>query len=361
MKIFVTIYQMQEGGAARVTSVMINGLIERGYDVVLCTDSCFYSVFYPLSSKVKILSYNLKPSKLNKYVLFSRAILRMRKYILQEQPDVVIGVESIFFFLVKIASLGLRIPVVAVDHTSMGRDMGRFINWIRHSFYQYSSALSILTKKDAKLLGDSVPQKKVIYNPLSFTTRESLVFRKKKILCVGRLNVWHIKGFDIMLDIWAKLYSKYPDWTLEIAGTGSTVSIQEINEMIEKKNLSGSVKLLGQIEDMQKLYQQTSIFALPSRVEGFPMCLIEAMSQGCACVAFSVQGAVDEIIEKNISGLVVDDGDYMAFSNALEYYLNLTEYQRDNLAKQIMERSKMFSKESFINNWVKLLNDVISK
>ena len=74
-----------------------------------------------------------------------------------------------------------------------------------------------------------------------------------------------------------------------------------------------------------------------------------------------MQGAVDEIIEKNISGLVVDDGDYMAFSNALEYYLNLTEYQRDNLAKQIMERSKMFSKESFINNWVKLLNDVISK
>ena len=39
MKIFVTIYQMQEGGAARVTTAMINGLADKGYDIVLCTDT----------------------------------------------------------------------------------------------------------------------------------------------------------------------------------------------------------------------------------------------------------------------------------------------------------------------------------
>ena len=49
MKIFVTIYQMQEGGAARVTTAMINGLADKGYDIVLCTDTSYYYVFYNVS------------------------------------------------------------------------------------------------------------------------------------------------------------------------------------------------------------------------------------------------------------------------------------------------------------------------
>lgn len=56
MKIFVTIYQMQEGGAARVTTAMINGLADKGYDIVLCTDTSYYSVFYPVSEEIKIIS-----------------------------------------------------------------------------------------------------------------------------------------------------------------------------------------------------------------------------------------------------------------------------------------------------------------
>lgn len=48
MKIFVTIYQMQEGGAARVTTAMINGLADKGYDIVLCTDTSIilYSILF---------------------------------------------------------------------------------------------------------------------------------------------------------------------------------------------------------------------------------------------------------------------------------------------------------------------------
>ena len=105
MKIFVTIYQMQEGGAARVTSTLVNGLVDKGYDIVLCTDISYYTVFYPISDKVKVLTYNLKPIKKNKYIQMLTAIWQIRKHIGVEKPDIVVGVEAIFYKLDKASLL----------------------------------------------------------------------------------------------------------------------------------------------------------------------------------------------------------------------------------------------------------------
>ncbi|CUN26908.1 glycosyl transferase family protein [Bacteroides thetaiotaomicron] len=358
MKIFVTIYQMQEGGAARVTTAMINGLADKGYDIVLCTDTSYYSVFYPVSEEIKIISYNPKPIKQNKYIHMTKAIFQMRKLIKEEKPDVVIGVESIFYFLTNIACKGLHVPIIAVDHTSMGRNQGRFINWIRHKYYGTSAALSILTHKDEALLGDSIPQKRVIHNPLSFAPLNSPTLRGKTVLCVGRLNVWKVKGFDLMLDVWQKVAPSHPDWILKIAGDGTTDSINEIEEMISQRGLEGKVRLLGQVSSICSLYQKTSIFALSSRVEGFPMGLIEAMSQGCACIAFSMQGAVNEIFGKSQSGIIIKDGAVDSFATELSKLISASEEQRSELGQRAIERSKDFSEEAFVAKWIKLIHDV---
>ena len=354
MKVFVCIYQMQAGGAARVTSVMLNGLAERGINVVLCTDSSYYKVFYPLSNRIKIITYNPKGIKENKFILFPKAILKIRKFIKQEQPDIVIGVEAVFYFFTKLACMGIKKPVVAVDHTSMSRNQGRFINWIRNSFYGTADALSLLTYKDAKIVGDKFPQKIVIHNPMSFDILDRRIEKRKNILCVGRLNGWDVKGFDLMLDIWKRIESSHPEWILEIAGGGSPSAINEINEMIKERNLNGRVKLLGQIKDICSLYQSTSIFALSSRVEGFPMCLAEAMSQGCSCIAFNVQGAVPEIIENNVSGIIIDDRNLDDFACKLNDLI-LDESSRSDFGRNAIEKSKEFSADKFIDTWLKLL------
>lgn len=358
MKLFVTIYQMQEGGAARVTTTMINGLADKGFDIVLCTDTAYYSVFYPISDKVKIVSYNPKPIKQNKYVHMTKAVIQMRKFIKEEKPDVVIGVESIFYFLINIACRGLHIPVVAVDHTSMGRDQGKLINWIRHKYYDTSAALSILTHKDELILGETIPQKRVIHNPLSFTPLSTPTVRDKTVLCVGRLNVWKVKGFDLMLDIWQRVAPSHPDWILEIAGDGTADSISKVESMISERGLNGKVRLLGQVSDICSLYQKTSIFALSSRVEGFPMGLAEAMSQGCSCIAFSVQGAVNEIFGDEALGIIVKDGDIESFSQELSKLISASSEYRNELGQRAIARSKDFSVEAFISKWIKLIYEI---
>lgn len=357
MKLFVAIYQMQDGGAGRVTCTMINGLVERGYEIVLCTDTKLHEVFYPLSSKVKVISYNNYKKKPGKLKFFSSAVANIRKLVKQEHPDVVIGVESIFYFISKVACVGLGYSIVAVDHTSMGRDQGRFINWIRHSYYKKADKLSLLTQKDANLAGESFHNKIVIYNPNSFDILQADTKRKKNILCVGRLNVWKIKGFDRILKIWAELAPEFPEWTLEIAGDGSIDALSIISNMIKENALDERVHLLGQIKDMQSLYQSTSIFALPSRVEGFPMCLIEAMSQGCACIAFDLQKAVCEIVDDQVSGTIVEDGNLEAFTKELRNLLE-SEELRIRYNKEARTKVAEFSVEAFCNKWEDLLRQL---
>jgi GalNAc-alpha-(1->4)-GalNAc-alpha-(1->3)-diNAcBac-PP-undecaprenol alpha-1,4-N-acetyl-D-galactosaminyltransferase len=78
-------------------------------------------------------------------------------------------------------------------------------------------------------------------------------------------------------------------------------------------DLKNSVKLLGYVDDLDELYNKASIFVMPSRYEGYPNALIEAMSAKLPCVVFDSFPA-EEIIEDKVSGFIIEDGDYESFA-----------------------------------------------
>lgn len=259
-----------------------------------------------------------------------------------------------------IAKKGLKIPVITSDHTSMGRDLGRKMNYIRHHLYGRADAITILTEKDRRLLGKKFGDKKhVVYNPLTFAPIAKLDTnaRRKNILCVGRVNYWHVKGYDRMIQIWAKLWKKHPDWTLEIAGPASDESKSKLLEMA-KQHGTGNIIFLGNVNDMRSLYQSSAILALPSRVEGFPMVLVEAMSQGVACVSFAMQGAIEEIITDGTDGHIIEDGDLESFSNALSELMK-SESSRISIVQNAISSVARFSRQHFLDSWEKIINGLI--
>jgi glycosyltransferase involved in cell wall biosynthesis len=66
-----------------------------------------------------------------------------------------------------------------------------------------------------------------------------------------------------------------------------------------------------------ELYRAADVFVLPSRREGLPVALMEAMSCGLPCVASLLPGATDTLIVDGVSGRLVPVGDVDAFSNAI--------------------------------------------
>lgn len=363
MKVLIFLSMLTRGGAARVTCTLCHEMVKAGYEVHVATNTETAPMFYQLPPEAVLHKFYVPKRGVGLWSSLKMNIgyCSLSKNIIKEvNPDVVIGVEPRVFVYARIGCWMTRKPIIACDHTSFTRKQDWMTNFTRYRFYGTADALTILTKKDYHILGKKFPLKRVIYNPLSFPILDHQTERKQNILCAGRLDVWYIKGFDTILDCWQRIASKYPDWVLEIAGDGTTEVVDFLKQTINQKGLSDRVQLLGQIENMQEKLSTTSIFALPSRVEGFPMVLMEAMSQGCACVAYEVGGATYEMINNEEDGLIIPDADIDSFVKGLSRLIENAEL-RDKLAKNALVSIQRFSPSSFMKSWEKLIEDVINR
>lgn len=357
-KVLILIDQMQTGGAGRVTSTLLPGLIQKDYEVVMALDNVNSKNFYPIPEDVRQVYI---PIKNNERTGFKQIhlILAARRIIKQEKPDVVLAVTFFPFFYAHYATIGLNVPIICYDHTSFGRNMGRFINWIRYSLYGKADKLAILTKKDERLLGEKFPRKEVVYNPLTYPIVRHAETRRKTVLCAGRIDSWDVKGFDRMIEMWSHLSPKHPEWKLQIAGGGSQKKVEELKKMADASGVGVQIEFLGQIYDMPSLYSITSIFALPSRVEGFPMVLLEAMSQGCVCCSFEMGGAVNEMMS-TASGPIVKDGDSAEFEKQLANLMNKYPHF-EPLQESGYKDAGRFTCENFYDQWDKMIQETIKK
>ncbi len=364
MRIFILVDQMALGGASRVAQQLIMGLAERGYDIVLETNVS-KGLFYNVPDSVRIepaVSFQQGKGLLYKIRYRIQRFKRHRKLLRRYCPDVAIAFFSSMFMELYYATRGLDIPIVVSDHTSMSRDLGCLTNFIRHRLYGLGNATTILTEKDYNFLGSHIANKVVIPNPLPFKPmmQEELageVSRKKAVLCVGRVDYWKVKGFDHIIKMWRKIKGTHPDWQLHIAGPGTGVGELYLKELAQENEVRNEVVFLGNITDMKSLYRQYPIFALPSRVEGFPMVLIEAMSQGCAAISFSLEKAIEEIINDGVDGVIVSDNDTESFEEKLETLMDNTGL-RNAISKNAIRNIGRFSLSSFIDRWETIISNV---
>lgn len=354
---------MQSGGAARVTSIMCRCLVNEGHEVTLLTDTDHYKIRYNIPCTIDVVAFGSHKLKFKAFQSFTRKVFKIcqiRFLVKEHHFDVFISVMPFQFFLAKLSTLGLSIFHIACDHTSFKRNLGWFYNLLRFRFYKYADILTILTKHDSIILGDHMPNKVVVYNPVSFKIVGSLSPRRKNVLCIGRYDAWEVKGIDRALDIWKRVYRNCQDWTLEIAGDGSKDGRAEILQMIYDKKLDNHVVLLGFVSDMQNLLSKSSIFVLTSRMEGMPMALLEAMSQGCCCISFDIGGIISEIVGEDKSAVVISDNDDLGFSIELERLINDNE-KRKILGKNAIETAKKYSEDAYSRQWRDILNKAVVK
>jgi glycosyltransferase involved in cell wall biosynthesis len=132
---------------------------------------------------------------------------------------------------------------------------------------------------------------------------------EKVILSVGRLH--RVKGHDVLVEAVGKLRQSRDDIRVLIVGEGEDRPALEAQ--IARMDLRGRVRLIGQAHDVDPLLRSADLFVFPSRLEGAPFAMLEAMSIGLPVIATRFGGA-DEFIEHGVSGLLVpcDDPDALA-------------------------------------------------
>jgi glycosyltransferase involved in cell wall biosynthesis len=120
---------------------------------------------------------------------------------------------------------------------------------------------------------------------------------------MGRLDVWHVKGLDLLIEAWNKVAPKHPDWKLKIVGKGSDKTLAMLKS---RSKFQDSIEFLPFTSKPSELYEEASIYVLSSRYEGWGLVMVEAMSQGCATVACDFRGRQAEAITDGVNGLLCE-------------------------------------------------------
>lgn len=337
MKILFYIDMLSSGGAARMITLIANKLAERKYSVAIATNT-ERDIVYPIHENVEILSlYPQNAYKMGRIKRTYKLLSQARNVAKQYKPDVIVTTIPHISLFVKTATLGLRIPTIFCDVTSFARKDHALYHFIRYHFYHLADAITIETENDRRILGKRFPQKVVINDPLAFDVYHGPENREKFVLGIGPTREWDIKGFDMLLEAFGKIAHRYPEWKLKIAGPTDKDSLAFLYQIIDRLDIRNQVEFMGFQKDIVPIMRSASVFALASRIEGFSLSIIEAISQGCPCVCFQTVGVMTEVTENGTGALIAEDGNVEEYSQKLESLL-----EDDKLRKDLSKSGRSF-------------------
>ena len=280
-----------------------------------------------------------------------KVLLRLRRLLRQLKPDVIHSWMYYANFIASIASIGLSIPVV----WSVRRTAVPVRSMFSRLFMRSCALLSHLSPKRicfnaqagmrAHLQFGYALQKTVyIGNGFDFSTLQAEPAIRDNlraelgvtddmlvIACIGR---WHAdKGQDILLRAMANLIEHFSNLKLVMIGRGCDNTNGQLTELITELKLTENVILCGEKAPVAPWFNVADVFCLPSRTEGFPNALAEAMATGLPCVSTDVGDAA----ELGAGNILLANAEPKSLAAALSEMLKLPEKQRLALAKRCRE------------------------
>ncbi len=366
------------GGLAKVTCSFANEMKKRGHDVSLVySDERKGSFFYPIDKDIK--TYDIRHYK-GKAITFpltyriKREILRSfskvkartinnnftEKYLLSNlkevfdivNPDIIISFQPAASKAL-LCDLGLTIPLITMSHGDP-EDYFHLYPLAEIPALEKSTINQVLLPSFEEHIKNHLPNAKTITigNAIpQFEIKANLEEDKEqyKIVFVGRLAKNH-KRPHILIEAFAKIAHKHPQWIVELWGANSRKSYRlELERIIKTKGLTNKVFLKGTTDDIPNMLSEADIFAFPSAYEGFGMALAEAMSMGLPAIGFKNTVAVNELIKSGENGILVDEG-VGPFAQALDELMS-DKALRIKLGCAAKEDMKAYAPEKIWDQW----------
>ncbi|NHC24138.1 glycosyltransferase [Nocardioides sp. IC4_145] len=201
-------------------------------------------------------------------------------------------------------------------------------------------------------LGDVAPETVVVPNPLpiGFVPRSRL--DRKVITAAGRLV--QEKQFPKLVAAFGQVADRLPGWRLRICGEGPQRA--EIMRQVRKDGLWDRVELPGAVPDMRGEWAKASISALTSRAEGFPLVVQEAMAAGVPVASFDCASGPREIIEHEVSGLLVGPESVAGMAAAL-LRLATDDDLRQRLGEGAHRAARQYDAQALAERWLGIFAD----
>lgn len=319
--LLIVVASLAAGGTERVAATLAEHWCRRGDRVTLLTHSSPDADHYRLHEGVRRIALNLLWPSLHPWQSVTSNIKRtrmLRTAIRDVAPDAVISLGDQTNVRVLLAAAGLGVPVI-VSERNDPRHQPLVAAWqlLRRMTYPFASHVVVQTQSVAQWARGVVSTRKVrvIPNPVRpINTRDNAPKPlERTVIAMGRLA--HQKGMDLLIDAFAVSGLAAEGWELVILGDGPLRN--QLRALAADRGLGSAVRFVGIVQEPECWLHQAALFVLPSRYEGFPNALIEAMSCGLPVVAFDCQSGPAEIIRNGTTGVLVPDADVGALAREM--------------------------------------------
>lgn len=213
----------------------------------------------------------------------------------------------------------IGVPFVLLCHCEQPAPPARKLPAARMIFAK-ASIVGVLANKlravSESHLGTALPNTRIFHNPVNLREVKPLPWPQQeplRLACVGRLDA--VKNHATLLEVLALPAWRERNWTLTICGTGPLQ--EQLQEQVRKTGLDAKVKFAGYIEDIAALWATHHVLVMPSRFEGVPLALVEAMLCSRPVVAVDT-GGIAEWLEDGRNGFLVPKPEREAVTIVLE-------------------------------------------
>ena len=366
-------------GVARVLSMKANYFAENYYyDItIILTEGKEKPLFYQLSDKIHVVNLDLNFEEIWHLSFFKKTMIylkKQRKYkklltkeLMQLHPDITVTLlrrEINFINDIKDGSKKIGEMHILRSHfrnfekndTNAFKELfSRYWNYKLIGSLRKLERMIVLTEKDCKAWTE-LDNVIAIPNPLPFMPKNISPLKEKRVIAVGRYC--QEKGFDMLLESWAKIYKSYPEWRLEIFGDGDTTMYEGIRD---KLGIPATYcKLNGRTNAIEQEYINSSIFVCSSRFEGFGMVLVEAMACGLGVVSFDCPWGPSSILVNGQDGILVENGNTNALADAIMSLMN-DPAKLSALAKNAIVNVQRFQMDKIASQWKQLFDEIQNK
>ena len=367
------------GGVERVLTLKANYFAEHfGYDItIILTEGKDKPLFYPLSDRIKIVNLDVNFEELwtcsfvkKVFVYLSKQRIfkkRLTAELMHIRPDITVSLlrrEINFINDIKDGSKKIgELHVNRANYRNFEEGDANFIKnlfakfWMRSlvSHLKQLDKFIVLTEED-KASWTELSNVEVIPDPLAFDVAEVSPLKAKRVIAVGRYV--YQKGFDLLLQAWAKIEKQFPDWELAIYGMGDRSPYDNLAKQLGVD--MNRCHLNGSTQNIRKEYLESSLFVFSSRFEGFGMVLIEAMACGLPVVSFDCPCGPKDIVSHDEDGLLVPSGDIDKLADELSVVMSNESLIR-KMSKTAVIHSKRFRLDRISLRWKLLFDRLITR
>jgi glycosyltransferase involved in cell wall biosynthesis len=338
------------------------------HEVSLLTwDKGHAKTFYPMAAKISWHQLDIGDPRAN--AGFRTVLARFRKIrrLLNDiAPDVIVCFQGGSFRSMQLYAAGLRIPLVVAERTSPNlydHTNSKRLRFLEHQAFRFARLITIQFERYRDLypaylrarivtIPNPVPQATSFARPNTAGTG-----CRWRLLSVGRLG--YQKNFSVLVNAFAELAKRFSDWDLRIIGEGEDRAVLE-SEIARLPEIKGRVSLPGTTSEVEAEYAAAHLFCLPSRWEGCPNALAEALAHGLPAVGFAGCDGVPDLIQSGWNGaLAPGNGDARALAKALGP-LMADPAKRAELGSNAVVSVAGYRPEEIFRLWERVLHECVS-